>query len=70
MVLVCGTSGVSSGDLEWGLLCRGGQSPVATACCLSSSTGAGAGWDGGMAEHLGVEEVRGATSKVSTVSQG
>lgn len=57
------------GDEEQGLLCMGGQPTAAAACCLSSGTGAGAGWDGSTAEHLWVEEVRRATSKVSAAPQ-
>ena len=70
MVQVRGTSGVSDGDQEQGLLCMGGQPIAAAACCLSLGTEAGAGWDKGMAEHLWVEEIRRATSKVSAAPQG
>lgn len=42
---------------------------AAQSSCLSPGTGAGAGWDGGTAEHLWVEEIRRATSNVSATSQ-
>ena len=57
-------------DQEWGLLCTGGQPSAAAACCLSTGTGTGAGWDGGMTEHLWMKEVRRATSKFSAAPWG